>query len=358
MIESLKIQNFKRFADLDLGALSRITLIAGMNNVGKSSILEALFMFQDRFDSRMITRPIVFRGAQDSVQDAMYLFSTNFHKLNVDDALSIEGVVEGRCIRVSLRAERLRSRHKVPPRNGENSSSAEAIEDTGPTLESLKVAIDVDRKQVNSGTIYVDEGEVKLDMNHEPEKVPVAVYVGTRFQPNAETFSQWFSRVRMRGVSTELLLKAIQLVHREVQTLEIFSTGGRSAVYADIGLDRPIPVSLLGDGTVRMFHIVLAMAFAQDGIVLIDEIDTGFHYTKLPDIWSRLGDLALTLNCQLVATTHSHECLEAARRGLAEHLQPDFSYIRLDELKDGRIVPKHYSFDGFCTAIDDDKEIR
>ena len=45
MIKSLHIQNFKNLVDLQLPALSRINLISGRNNVGKSTLLEALRLF-------------------------------------------------------------------------------------------------------------------------------------------------------------------------------------------------------------------------------------------------------------------------------------------------------------------------
>ena len=41
----------------------------------------------------------------------------------------------------------------------------------------------------------------------------------------------------------------------------------------------------MGEGMSRMFGIALALVNAKDGMLLIDEVDTGLHYSVLPDLW-------------------------------------------------------------------------
>ena len=62
MIERLRIRNFKGFDDLDLQPLAKITLLGGENSIGKSSILEALFLFFDRRNPELILRQFAWRG--------------------------------------------------------------------------------------------------------------------------------------------------------------------------------------------------------------------------------------------------------------------------------------------------------
>ncbi|WP_227789369.1 MULTISPECIES: DUF3226 domain-containing protein [unclassified Nodularia (in: cyanobacteria)] len=45
MLRSLTLKNFRCFQNLTLEPLERVNLIAGKNNVGKTSLLEAIFMF-------------------------------------------------------------------------------------------------------------------------------------------------------------------------------------------------------------------------------------------------------------------------------------------------------------------------
>jgi AAA15 family ATPase/GTPase len=45
MLRSFTIKNFRCFKDLTVEPLERVNLIAGANNVGKTALLEAIFMF-------------------------------------------------------------------------------------------------------------------------------------------------------------------------------------------------------------------------------------------------------------------------------------------------------------------------
>ena len=44
MLESLRVKNYRVFKDLKIDGLHRINLIAGKNNSGKTSLLEAMFL--------------------------------------------------------------------------------------------------------------------------------------------------------------------------------------------------------------------------------------------------------------------------------------------------------------------------
>ena len=62
MITSIQLDNFKLFESLDIPTLSRVTLIGGHNNVGKTTLLEALYTFYDRLNPEMTLRQFVRRG--------------------------------------------------------------------------------------------------------------------------------------------------------------------------------------------------------------------------------------------------------------------------------------------------------
>ena len=64
-----------------------------------------------------------------------------------------------------------------------------------------------------------------------------------------------------------------------------------------------------------------------NGVVLVDEIENGFHYSLMPEVWHRIYKVCKRLGTQIIATTHSRECVEAAH----ESLQPDsFAFHRLE----------------------------
>ncbi len=54
ILSSLEIRNFRAFHDLKIERLGRVNLIVGKNNVGKTSLLEALQLY-----ARRVSTPIV-----------------------------------------------------------------------------------------------------------------------------------------------------------------------------------------------------------------------------------------------------------------------------------------------------------
>ena len=43
--------------------------------------------------------------------------------------------------------------------------------------------------------------------------------------------------------------------------------------------------------------------------ILIDEIETGFHYSMFDKLWEVIATTAKKNNCQIIATTHIYECM-------------------------------------------------
>ncbi len=88
MIKNLQIKNFKGISELNINNLSRVNLIGGSNNVGKTSLLEALFLFHDRVNPHMFLRLHGFRGVQsvELTPESMWapMFSTFDMKSDIE----------------------------------------------------------------------------------------------------------------------------------------------------------------------------------------------------------------------------------------------------------------------------------
>jgi AAA15 family ATPase/GTPase len=71
----------------------------------------------------------------------------------------------------------------------------------------------------------------------------------------------------------------------------------------------------------------LSIASASKGTLLIDQIEDGFYFKKMPSIWKIIHRLAIEKGTQIFATTHSQECLTALLPVLEEH-EDDFALLR------------------------------
>jgi AAA15 family ATPase/GTPase len=96
-----------------------------------------------------------------------------------------------------------------------------------------------------------------------------------------------------------------------------------------------MPVALLGGGTKRVLSIAMAMLYAKGGCVLIDEIETGLHYSAQEALWRAIITWADQLDVQVFVTTHSYECIKAFRAAASGSLFADQSKLfRIERQRD------------------------
>jgi len=113
----------------------------------------------------------------------------------------------------------------------------------------------------------------------------------------------------------------------------------------------------MGEGMTRIASLILAIGNAENGVVLIDEVENGLHHTILKDFWKVIYKAAYEFNTQIIATTHSRECINAAHEAFKETTKNEFQYYRLDKV-DGIIQPFIYDSETLEAALDINIEVR
>lgn len=68
----------------------------------------------------------------------------------------------------------------------------------------------------------------------------------------------------------------------------------------------------------QIARLVLAIASAPDGVVLVDKVEIGIHHSVLPDVWRIIDEAAKQFRTQIFATTYSFECVMAAQESLSK----------------------------------------
>ena len=82
----------------------------------------------------------------------------------------------------------------------------------------------------------------------------------------------------------------------------------------------------------RMLGLALALSNAKGGILLVDEIDTGLHYSVMENMWRMISERAVALDVQVFATTHSRDCYESLAAVAPPESGPaDVTIQRIDE---------------------------
>jgi AAA15 family ATPase/GTPase len=117
---------------------------------------------------------------------------------------------------------------------------------------------------------------------------------------------------------------------------------------------------MTGDGMIRLLSYVLLIASCKKGVVFIDEIDNGIHTTAQGVLWEAIFSAAKQFNVQIIATTHSMECVQAF--GKVFHDKPsildgDISLIRIEKA-DEAFKAVQFDKETLQTALDSGLEIR
>ncbi len=128
-------------------------------------------------------------------------------------------------------------------------------------------------------------------------------------------------------------------------------------VYAKLASQEDaIPLRALGDGIGRVFGIVLSLIMARGGILLLDEVENGLHYTVQPDVWRMIFRMSSKLNVQVFATTHSSDCVRAFQEAASESAEEGV-LIRLVR-KGDRILVAEFDEETLEIAVEGNIEVR
>ena len=106
---------------------------------------------------------------------------------------------------------------------------------------------------------------------------------------------------------------AMRIIEPSIERLAFVSRDRTSSVaFVKLaGQDERVPLGSLGDGTRRLLALAIYLARAGGGVLLVDEIDTGLHYTTLESMWRFVIETARRLDVQVFATSHSADCVRA-----------------------------------------------
>ena len=114
-----------------------------------------------------------------------------------------------------------------------------------------------------------------------------------------------------------------------------YRTGSRRMVVKLASHDRPVSLRSLGDGATRLFGLAIALANSRDGFLLIDEAENGIHHSVQADYWRMVLQAAQDNNVQVLATTHSWDCVKGFEQAARDNEDVEGILIRLQKYPAG-----------------------
>ncbi|MBF0550068.1 MAG: AAA family ATPase [Deltaproteobacteria bacterium] len=355
MITGVSIKNFKVFKSLDVKGLSRVTLISGRNNCGKTTFLEAVFTLFDRNNLHNIPHLLNRRGIDQVVLRPEELWAPIFHNWQIDQDVEVSVTKDGEIESLTYRYKNTYPRKIAAGplgeiggvkviQTGQSSTFMQALE-----LNYLKGDV--------SATSHLFIGPGGLDMEADwvcPQDYPVAILpIDTKTSTDDP---ERFGILDIDG-KADSILEILRVIEPNLKSLSVVVRGDTKLIYGDVGIGRKIPVLYMGEGLSRLLTLSLHLATFNKGTVLVDEIATGIHHAVLPNVWKALFKAAEEFDCQIIGTTHSYECVEAAYSAVLPDKQDSFTYIRLAR-KVENTVAHVFDYGHVQAAFESELEIR
>jgi len=375
MLTQFSIDNFRTFKHLNVPKLSRVNLISGKNNAGKTALLEAVYLHLAEFEREVVDFILQQRdemhtkkAARNALSELRHLYFN--HEINVSShPLALRSNLSQQAIRIG-------ASYRVKDENDYVEEFDTKLFDQTPFDQAFKRAINSEHslffllqtnKKFKKLRPLIQEGandavRILSRLSHvyiaKPDiKEGNIQFISSKTTDPSDLEDLW-SIISFSPLEQHVI-NALQIIEPRITDLRFVVVEGKDRIplVKLSNQDDPVTLKSMGDGLSRIFEIILRMVNAKDGTLLIDEFENGLHWSVQADIWKVIFTLAETLNIQLFATTHSNDCI--ACFGKFWQADPDLaSFHRLERRANDSIVAVSYSPDDINNALEMHVEVR
>jgi hypothetical protein len=335
MLRELTIENYRCFEKLHVKDLAQVNLIVGKNNVGKTSFLEAVYLYVSGGDPKCLLEIL-------SARELTYEAKSQIGNLTSPNEYQLGDIF-------NLASQNRYSKFLI----GSDSAMQLCFQIEKPDM------------QFQFGRLRIDYQP--MQKNPYPSWGPIELAFQDSFIINSQGFNDKYGTllletfcsaqgnapyhfIESRGLGFESLRKlweqvnltpeedsvemAMKLLEPKVERIG-FTTNRQPSIGSIKvrlkGEATPVALSSLGDGMRRILGLVMSLAVSKSGYLVIDEIDMGLHYDAQFSMWRLVLETAKRLNVQVFATTHSWDCIAAFQSAMEAMEDPSIGkLIRLD----------------------------
>ena len=360
-LDDIGIRNFKGLADVEIDRSGAFNLLLGANDVGKTSVLEALFLITGCTNLNL---PVSIHNQRNYVVQSFDDLSHFFHRLDIESPIELTArsiaAEERRKLLISapyVRVKPTATRQQIgAARDASDMRSGSSV---SPAPRVLRYKTELESKGVRrpfSGDLKV-RSPAEIETPQPSEDASEMIIPARIIMPGLGYDVSSIAELIVNKKDSELL-QLLRAINPDIQRIAV----NANMAYLDVGLAKMVPLNMFGGGMVRAADILSHCILGNTKILLIDEIENGFHHTALRPLLEALLTLSVHRGVQIFATSHSIEILRHLQQILHEekyaNLRPSTVCYSLVKDRHARVQSYRYEYSQFDHCITHDIEIR
>ncbi len=322
MIQSVHIKNFKNFKDTTIDGFTKLNIITGENNAGKSNLLEALYCLVGK-DMHPCTNIL---EIYDNIRkEPLTTESQNsmFYNLNTRKPIRITTTSDNNQtldLQIELitnENQKVRESQIIP-----TAEQTQIFSRLNFTLKKNNEKIYDDHLNItkipNFPPIPSQSGYNRQFKNFEPSQLQellpfesTAIITPSDVAYRQVRMTQDMSKICSNNQLEEELNKHLNQFDNNIQSIS-FNTNNQLKLKMR-NIQEKLPLSVFGDGLMKYLHIVSAFIANNSKTIYIDEVENGLHFSRMGLLLKNIIDFINNnkdRNLQVFMTTHSQEFVE------------------------------------------------
>lgn len=307
MLDSLSVSNFRLFKELKIERLGRVNLFSGRNSTGKSCLLEAVNVYSRNANPNVLFDLITSRNEEitseifgdekpeDPLSDnpLRHLFRGHIFPSTPDDGICIGNLAEPGKLKIYI------SPSILSGLSDNNVLPMEIFAEINGDIYKIAPINIISKRSLR----YIHD---VFKIKHQLQIVP------SRGLSDREVALLW-DKINLTPLEEEVV-RALNIIQPAITGIALIGSAedskGRLPVVRIKGMNERVPLKSLGDGAVRLLHVILALVNAENGVLLLDEAENGLHWSAQDKLWQIVFQLSARLHVQVFATTHSRDCIQ------------------------------------------------
>jgi AAA15 family ATPase/GTPase len=318
MIKSINIQNFKIFKKSKFADFGQVNLLGGLNNGGKTTLLEAIYLGVSPSNSSILNLKRLRREEIDkhTVSETFETIWDNlFYLHNRDLSVTIDITTEqDDFYRLNMTCDsKIDDFIEYIKNDDDNDTDLSNISKSLSNQENSKCALHIESKKNTedyTSSVLVSSKNGLLGRGLNATSIKKVAFIPSIGRMEGEGLAKIYSQTELRNKHLPVI-ELLKVFDKDIEHVRVFNNTGKPLLNIQRKTEPFMLLSSFGDAMNRMVDLVLKIVNNENGIILIDEIENGVHYQKHDDIWTLIFTLAKRFKVQIFATTHSKEMMSS-----------------------------------------------